>query len=138
MRQLKAVWVDAYHLELYRVGTQGWYAFDEEGDAAVMGPFASREECEHEIGAAEPGASQTLSMPIRPYLDGQRFDPETIRVMGLAFEMALTGLRLTDRSDLANELVAQKIIALAKAGELDPERLCDGVLLEFRTPTPNV
>ena len=37
MRQLKAVWVDAYHLELYRVGTQGWYAFDEEGDAAVMG-----------------------------------------------------------------------------------------------------
>jgi hypothetical protein len=56
----------------------------------------------------------------------------------LAFEMALTGLRLTDRSDLANELVAQKIIALAKAGELDPERLCDGALLEFRTPTPNV
>jgi hypothetical protein len=77
-------------------------------------------------------------MPIRPYLDGQRFDPETIRVMGLAFEMALIGLRLTDRSDLANEVVAQKIIALAKAGELDPERLCQGVMKEFRTPTPNV
>jgi hypothetical protein len=82
--------------------------------------------------------AQTPSMPIRPYLDGQKFDPETIRVMGLAFEMALIGLRLTDRSDLANEVVAQKVIALAKAGERDPERLCDGVLLEFRAAPPQV
>ena len=70
-------------------------------------------------------------MPIRPHLDGQKFDPETIRVMGLAFEMALIALRLADRDDLANEVVAQKIIALAKAGERDPERLCDGVMKEF-------
>jgi hypothetical protein len=33
-----------------------------------------------------------------------------------------------------NEIVAQKIIALAKAGERDPERLCDDVLKEFRAP----
>jgi len=51
--------------------------------------------------------------------------------MGLAFEMALIALRLADRDDLANEVVAQKIIALAKAGERDPERLCDGVMKEF-------
>jgi hypothetical protein len=70
-------------------------------------------------------------MPIRPHLDGHKFDPETIRVMGLAFEMALIALRLADRADLANEVVAQKIIALAKAGERDPERLCDGVMKEF-------
>jgi hypothetical protein len=70
-------------------------------------------------------------MPIRPHLDGHKFDPETIRVMGLAFEMALIALRLADRDDLANEVVAQKIIALAKAGERDPERLCDGVMKEF-------
>jgi hypothetical protein len=74
------------------------------------------------------------AMPIRPYLDGQRFDPEAVRVMGLAFEMALIALRLTDRSDLANEVLAHKIIALAKTGERDPERLCDGVLLELRRP----
>jgi hypothetical protein len=73
-------------------------------------------------------------MPIRPHLDGQRFDPETIRVMGLAYEMALIALRLGDRGDLANEVVAQKIIALAKVGERDPERLCEGVLQEFRRP----
>jgi len=71
-------------------------------------------------------------MAIRLHLDGEKFDPETIRVMGLAFEMALVALRLPDRGDLANEIVARKIIALAKAGERDPERLCEGVLQEFR------
>jgi hypothetical protein len=66
-------------------------------------------------------------MPIRPHLDGQKFDSETIRVMGLAFEMALVALRLADRGDLANEVLARRIMDLAKAGERDPERLCEGV-----------
>src|SRR5712671_1391749 len=74
------------------------------------------------------------SMPIRPYLDGQKFDPETIRVMGIAFEMALVALRLADRGDLANEVVARQIINLAKAGERDPERLCEAMMKEFRAP----
>ena len=53
-------------------------------------------------------------MPIRPHLDGQKFDSETIRVMGLAFEMALVALRLADRGDLANDVLARKIMDLAK------------------------
>ena len=69
---------------------------------------------------------------------GHKFDPETIRVMGLAFEMALVALRLADRGDLANEVLARKIMDLAKAGERDPERLCEGVLHEFRAPPPQV
>jgi hypothetical protein len=52
---LKVVCVDNYHLELYLVGNPGWYAFDEAGGNAVMGPFATREECEHEIAARERG-----------------------------------------------------------------------------------
>jgi hypothetical protein len=75
-------------------------------------------------------------MPIRPHLDGQKFDAETIRVMGIAFEMALVAFRLADRGDLANQVLANKIMELAKAGERDPERLCDGVLMEFRQPPP--
>ena len=75
-------------------------------------------------------------MPIRPHIKGQSFDSETIRVMGLAFEMALGALRLADRGDPANEVLAHKIIELAQAGERDPERLCDGVLLHFRQPPP--
>ena len=35
-------------------------------------------------------------MPIRSHLHGQRFDPETIRVMGLAYELALVALERTD------------------------------------------
>jgi hypothetical protein len=49
--------------------------------------------------------------------------------MGLAFELAFVALRLADRGDLANAVLADKIVDLAKTGERDPERLCDGVLM---------
>jgi len=76
-------------------------------------------------------------MPIRPHLKGQKFDPETIRVMGLAFEMALVALRLADRGDLAKEILADKIIELAKAGERDPERLCEGIMKGISRGAPS-
>jgi hypothetical protein len=71
----------------------------------------------------------------RSHLNGQRFDPETIRVMGLAYEMALISLRLSDRGDIANDVVAHRIIELAKAGERDPERLCEVVCRYGVVPT---
>ena len=73
-------------------------------------------------------------MPIRAYLDGLRFDPETTRLVGVAFEMALVALRHTDGVDPPRDAVARKIIELAKAGERDPERLCEGVLKELSAP----
>jgi hypothetical protein len=64
-------------------------------------------------------------MPIRAYLDGHKFDGETIRLMGVAFEMALASLRPTAGfDDPLRAALAQRIIALAQAGEHDPERLC--------------
>jgi hypothetical protein len=71
-------------------------------------------------------------MSIRAYLDREGFDPETVRLMGLAFEMALASLRPPYAEPL-REAVAQKIIALAKAGERDPERLCEGAFKELPT-----
>lgn len=71
-------------------------------------------------------------MPITRYLDSDRFDPETKRVMGIAFEMARVALRLSDRTDVANEIVASGIIQLAKAGERDADVLCEGALTFFR------
>jgi hypothetical protein len=56
-------------------------------------------------------------MPITPFLGGHKFDPETKRVMGVAFEMTRAALRLADRDDPATEMVARKIIELANAGE---------------------
>jgi hypothetical protein len=72
-------------------------------------------------------------MPIRRFLDGQTFDLETIRLMGLAFEMALASLRPTpDYADPVREVIARRIIELAKAGEREPERLCDGALKDLQ------
>jgi hypothetical protein len=73
-------------------------------------------------------------MPIRAYLDGLRFDPEAIRLMGVAFEMALVALQRTDGSvNPTRDAVAHKIIDLAKAGERDPERLCEAALQALRS-----
>jgi hypothetical protein len=70
-------------------------------------------------------------MPIRPYLEGQRFDAETTRLMGLAFETAIQARRSWEELD--REAIAKAIIALAKGGERDPERLCDGALKACQT-----
>jgi hypothetical protein len=75
-------------------------------------------------------------MPIRSHLNGQSFDPETIRVMGLAYEMALVALGLTDRGDIANDVVAHKIIELAQTEERDPEQLCEAVLKQWNVAMP--
>ena len=72
-------------------------------------------------------------MPIRRFLDDQPLDPETIRLMGLAFETALASFRpIPDYADPIREVMARKIIDLAKAGERDPERLCEGALKDLR------
>jgi hypothetical protein len=64
-------------------------------------------------------------MPIRHYLLGQ----------GVAFEMALVTLQHADGPVApTRDAVAQKIIELAKAGERDPERLCDGDDVNQRPP----
>jgi hypothetical protein len=74
-------------------------------------------------------------MPIRAYVDGHQFDGETIRLMGVAFEMALWSLDPIPGLDTPlRAALAHKIIALAKAGERDPERLCGVALKAVRPP----
>ena len=75
-------------------------------------------------------------MPITPFLDGHRFDPETKRIMGVAFEMTRAALRLDDRSDVLNKIVAENIIKLAQEGERDPNELCERTLSSFREQRP--
>ena len=68
-------------------------------------------------------------MPIRAYLQGRRFDAETVRLMGIAFEMAIVALQQAEGAVApTRDAVAQHIIELAVAGERDPERLCDAAL----------
>ena len=76
-------------------------------------------------------------MPIRAYLDGQRFDDETTRLMGIAFELALASLRSSPGlEDPLRATLARDIIALAKAGERDPELLCEAALKAISPANP--
>ena len=76
-------------------------------------------------------------MPIRHYLQGHRFDAETARVLGVAFEMALVALQHADGVvSPTRHAVAHKIIELAKAGERNPERLCDEALKATQPMAP--
>jgi hypothetical protein len=52
--------------------------------------------------------------------------------MGVAFEKARAALQLGDRGNLISERVVKRIIERAETGELDPDRLCESVLSEFR------
>jgi hypothetical protein len=68
------------------------------------------------------------AMPIRPYLDGHRFDAETTRLMGIAFETAVAALPTQGDVEPPRDIIARMIIDLAKTGERDPERLCEAAL----------
>ena len=52
------------------------------------------------------------------------FDKSTTQIMGLAFDAACAEFRDTDLTDLAREVIAQRIIAAAKRGERNSDRLC--------------
>ena len=65
-------------------------------------------------------------MTITVFINGFRSDPETRRLMGLAFELPRVTLRLSDRNDQTVQLIAERII--------DPERLCDHALASLRAP----
>jgi hypothetical protein len=73
-------------------------------------------------------------MPITPYLDGERFDPETKRDLGLAFELVRVALRTGDCDDHLYRAIARKLIELNKAGECNPEALCEQALKAIRQP----
>jgi len=64
-------------------------------------------------------------MAITPYLSGPYyFDLETKRVLGLALELACISLCTGDWDDKLKHAIADKLIALAKTGERNPNVLC--------------
>ena len=71
-------------------------------------------------------------MPIRPYLAGQAFEPESIRVMSLALENVCEKLELKLTDDPTTRLVASKIIELAQRGVRDAPTLTAMTLKEFK------
>jgi hypothetical protein len=73
-------------------------------------------------------------MPIRPFLNGEDFDKETVRILGVAFEQVCIGLQIGDCADDVKQAIANKIIELAKTGERNPDLLCERALKDIRQP----
>jgi hypothetical protein len=70
-------------------------------------------------------------MPIRPYLSGQHFDPETIGVMSDTFTSVCAALGLMERDDPATRLVAERVIGHAMQGVKSRDELYALVIAEF-------
>ena len=63
-------------------------------------------------------------MPIKKYIPGTTFGPETIKNMTTAFERIRRVLKLKDPDDPLIEVVAKKVISLASQGTtLDPKEI---------------
>jgi hypothetical protein len=62
-------------------------------------------------------------MACASYLGDFDVDAETIRVLHVALEMTRAAVGLAD--DFANGIIARQIIELARAGERNPDLLCE-------------
>ena len=62
-------------------------------------------------------------MPIDPSIEHSAFEPEATAAMGEAFEAACKELRDLGQLQMVRKVVAKRIIAAARRGELDPVRL---------------
>jgi hypothetical protein len=62
-------------------------------------------------------------MPINPFIRHGAFGPEATAVLGKAFDDACRDLGELGQFEGLRELIARRIIAAARNGELDPVRL---------------
>jgi hypothetical protein len=59
-------------------------------------------------------------MPINPFREQGAFEPEAAAAMGEAFDTACEELCEVGQLEMVRKLVAQRIIAAARKGDLDP------------------
>jgi hypothetical protein len=76
-------------------------------------------------------AKRRTSASITPLLQGQPFDPETVQAMANALVATREALGLSDRDDAMTQLVAEKIIELAKRGLKNSTALYLAAIKEF-------
>jgi hypothetical protein len=67
-------------------------------------------------------------MSIHSFVGLGVFDPEVLAAMGEAFDAACKALEDTGQPLLVREVIAQRIIETANAGERDPARLLEAAL----------
>jgi hypothetical protein len=71
-------------------------------------------------------------MPISEGIEDHTLEPQLTDAMQQAFRKTCHVLQLkADANDPLTDLIVAKIIELANAGEIDPERLCSLVLISI-------
>jgi hypothetical protein len=70
-------------------------------------------------------------MPIDPFIEYGAFGPQATAAMGEAFDAACKELGEMGQFKELRELIAARIIAVARTGELDPVRLRTSALSGF-------
>jgi hypothetical protein len=72
-----------------------------------------------------------MSATIIPFLNGAAFDPGQVEAMGVAFDKAARALHDKGQPALVREIIAKRIIEIAKTGARDPDELCTRALQAF-------
>ena len=57
------------------------------------------------------------------------FGPETVDILGQAYEKAQKSLHDKGQPNIVQEVIAERIIAAAQTGERDPDKLCEKALI---------
>ena len=71
-------------------------------------------------------------MNIGPFFGWQAFGPDDVKAISIALDEVCSKLGLTDdKKQEEREVLAKRIMALARHGERDPAILRDGVLREL-------
>jgi len=60
--------------------------------------------------------------PDLPYFQQAYYGPDATRVMGAAFDKACQSLHDAGQPNIVKEVIAKRIISLARNGERDPDR----------------
>jgi len=72
-----------------------------------------------------------MSVTILPFIEGQPFNPDVVRIMGEAYDMACDALHDSGQPTIVREVIAKHVIDIAKTGEFDAQEICNRVLLVF-------
>jgi hypothetical protein len=74
-------------------------------------------------------------VPIRPFLEGEFFEPELIEIMSRALADACTTLGLKDKEDAVVRLLAMRIIKAAREGIHDSALLKEAAIKDLGRPS---
>jgi hypothetical protein len=73
-----------------------------------------------------------MATAVHPFIKDGVFDPEATHALALAFDDICRDMNLANTANAAREIVAARVIDLAREGVVDPKILRERVLREAR------